>query len=181
MKKNILTAALFLCLAVSVSGCVQSKQVKIDCQLVVSPETKAGRADLKKNINKLTKELKGRAKRDAMKHLRLAMLLIHSNNPSPDFKRAKAEIDIFLSSYKGVECVEHVRNIRNLLVRTIDAEQSMKRAREKTRELEASEALCKERDKECRQLQEELQSCKENISKLQSLDIQMERKRKSLR
>jgi hypothetical protein len=181
VKKNVLMPAMFLCLAVSVAGCVQTKQVKIDCQLIVSPETEAGRADLKKEIDGLTRELKGKAKTDAMKHLRLAMLLIHRNNPSPDFRRAKSEMDIFLSSYKGSECVEHARNIRNLIVRAIDTEKSMKRARKKTSELEASEALCAERDKECTQLQEELQSCKENIIKLQSLDIQMERKRKSLR
>jgi hypothetical protein len=83
--------------------------------------------------------------------------------------------------YKGTECVEHAKNIRNLIIRTIDAEKSLISAKKKTRELEAQEALCVERDKKCTQVQAEFKSCKENITELQSLDIQMERKRKSLR
>lgn len=179
--KKILMPVLVLFLVFSVSGCLQPKQVKIDCQLVVSPETKEGKAALKKEIKKLSRELKGRAKKNASKHLRLAMLLIHSNNPSPEFKRAKAELDRFLSLNKGTECVEHARNIRSMLVRVIETEKSVRRTRKKIKELEASEALCAKRDKECTQVQKELKSCKENIIKLQSLDIQMERRRKSLR
>jgi predicted ATP-grasp superfamily ATP-dependent carboligase len=120
----------------------------------------SGKAALQKEI----KRQAGNPEASAMEHLELAMLLVHKDNPAPDLKRARAEIDIFLKSHKGkgADCMEAAKVVRHFVDKAINAEVELGRLRG-----------------EVERLQEESRLCEENIKKLQSIDIQMERKRKS--
>ena len=161
MIKQIMRLALVLCLAVLVSGCMLTKQVPVSCQFDVLPDTTAGKTALNKNIEELTNELKANPEANSIKHLRLAMLLIHRNNPNPDYKRAISEMEIFLSLNKEAEGLEDVKNIKALLENLYNEKEACKDAKE----------ACKD----------EIEACKENIRKLQSIGLEMERKRRNIR
>lgn len=175
------TAIAVLCALALLAGCVSlpSKQAvpdAIECDIFHAPTDKEIRSvGFVSRVKKLTEQIKtaGDSETKASLHIRLTTLLMDHRNPGKDYVRAARELGYYLALSGDVGCADTAKNVHGILkqLKYSDSPATIRRLREEASSL----------SQELEQCRESFTTCNETVRRLQEIELQMERKRRTIR
>ncbi len=175
------TATAVLCVLALLTGCVSlpSKQAvpgAIECDLFHAPTDKEIRSvGFVSRVKKLTERIKttGDSQIRASLYLRLTTLLMDHRNPGRDYVRATRELGYYLAVSGDIGCANTARNVHGILKQLKYSGSSSETGQLKEKVNSLSQEL-----EQCR---ESFTSCNETVRRLQEIELDMERKRRTIR
>jgi len=177
---------------VLLAGCISlpSKQDVPDaivCDLFHAPSDEEIRSEgFNSRVERLTEQIKtaGDSEARATLHLRIATLLMDKRNPDKDYSRATTELGYYLSVTGDLVCMDTARNVLGILKqpKTPGISPETKKLKEKVNSLSKELKQCSESSsKELEQCRESFATCNETLRRLQDIELQMEKKRRTIR
>ena len=162
------------------SGCVplasrQAEPGVIVCDIFHAPTDETiKREGFASRIKRMTEQINtaGDSQARAMLHVRLATLKMDIRNPGRNYAQAGRHIDFYLDITEDIGCVDTARNIRGILKRLESLSNS------KTKQLIGQVKQLSDDLSSCR---ESYATCNETVRRLQEIELDMERKRRTIR
>lgn len=87
--------------------------------------------DFQQKISELKSKIGKDKSLDEYVYLRIAILHIHRNNPSPDYQSALKALESFSSTETTKEIIEEVENLKNLIKEIIKLQKENKELKDK--------------------------------------------------
>ena len=185
MKKNpVRTHAIAIavaCLLVFTAGCVPSSSKKHDtgpiiCDIFRAPTDEEIRSEgFASRVKRLTEQIKTTENSHirASMHIRLTTLLMDHRNPGKDYVRAARELGYYLAVSGDIGCADTARNIHGIL-KQLKYSGSSSKTRQLTEKVNSL-------SQELEQCSESFATCNETLRRLQEIELQMEKKRRTIR
>ena len=202
-SRAMVTTTAVLCALVLLAGCLSlpSKPVVpgvVECDIFHAPTDEEIRSEgFASRVERLTEQIKTAGDSDARAtlHVRLTTLLMDHRNPGKNYVRAARELGFYLAVTGDIGCTDTARNVLDILKQPknpgISPETIKLTGKVNSLSLElkqCSESLSKElkqcsesSSKELEQCSESFATCNETLRKLQDIELQMEKKRRTIR
>lgn len=175
-----------LCLVIFTTGCAQQTKNIKGSTYYLSLQTKEIKTEISRLENALKSEDDSLSRPTSLYYFYLALLYSHPKNPEPDYNHAFKNLEEYISlNPEGAEQKSSVQYLMSLLKKSIKNENLCNELKTLITTLnQKNETLIEKYEKlliENQKLLIENQNIKEILEKLKQLDIQLEKKRKTLK
>ncbi len=180
-SRAMVTASTVLFALVLLAGCISlpSKQVEpgpVECDIFHAPSDEDIRSEgFASRVERLNEQIKTAVDSEtrALLLVRLTTLLMDQRNPDKDYARAARELGYYMAVTGDIGCADTARNVLGILKQSKYSGSSSKT----TRLTKKVNSL----NQELEQCSESFTSCNDTLRRLQEIELQMEKKRRTIR